>query len=147
MNLGHLSFRLATGMWCLAAVILANAYASTLIAYLTVPQLNPIVYTFQELAANKHYQLLTDVNTAITNNFLVWTYKFIWNVPNKIIKLIDLLFINKIIIVLYYFHIVSPQNFKFTNKIFRKPNKVTRKFLEIRCEGIQAHLLPIQKEL
>jgi hypothetical protein len=40
------------GVWCLTMVVLVNAYTGTLMSYLTVPKLRPIVNTLEELAAS-----------------------------------------------------------------------------------------------
>ena len=49
------SFRLAAGALCLMAFVVINAYSSILIANLTVPKLNPVVNTLEELASSTQY--------------------------------------------------------------------------------------------
>ena len=59
-----ISFRIALGAWCLAAVVLANAYGSTLVSFLTVSELEPIINSWEELANNNPtLKLLTEENS------------------------------------------------------------------------------------
>jgi len=44
------SFRLIIGAWCLATLVLMSFYASTLISFLAVSKLDPIVNSLEELA-------------------------------------------------------------------------------------------------
>lgn len=67
-----ISFRIAAGAWCLAAVVLANSYGSTLISFLAVTELEPIINSLEELAtSNPTLKLLTEENSPSVKIFLV----------------------------------------------------------------------------
>jgi len=51
------SFRLVQGAWCLAAIVLFNAYCSTLISYLISPRMMPIAKSYEELVAGSPQKL------------------------------------------------------------------------------------------
>lgn len=55
------------------AVVLTNAYTSTLTSYLTVPKLEPIVNTLEELAANGRIKITLDFESDLSKVFLVKT--------------------------------------------------------------------------
>ncbi|XP_046462609.1 uncharacterized protein LOC124208780 [Daphnia pulex] len=65
MNLGgyfpsnRLPLRVLAGSWCLIAVVLVYAYNSTLISYVSLPTHQPIVNTFEDLAASKTLRVTT----------------------------------------------------------------------------------------
>jgi hypothetical protein len=65
MNLGgyfqsnRLPLRVVAGSWCLIAVVLVYAYNSTLISYVSLPTHQPIVNTFEDLAASKTLRVTT----------------------------------------------------------------------------------------
>lgn len=63
--------RLIAGVWCLTMVVLVNAYSSTLMSYLTVPKLTPIVNTLTELAASRDSQLTIDFESDMSRMFMV----------------------------------------------------------------------------
>lgn len=67
------SLYLMVGLWCLMAVVLTNAYTSTLTSYLTVPKLEPIVNTLEELAANGRIKITLDFESDLSKVFLVKT--------------------------------------------------------------------------
>ena len=58
-------------MWCLMMVIVVNAYTGTLMSYLTVPKLRPIVNTLAELAVSRETQMTVDVELGKARMFLV----------------------------------------------------------------------------
>lgn len=60
------------GIWCLMAVVLANAYAGTLFSFLSVPKLEPIVNSLEELANDKHLQIIIQDRNELANRFLVY---------------------------------------------------------------------------
>jgi hypothetical protein len=59
------------GLWCLTMVALVNAYTSTLMSYLTVPKLKPIVNTLADLAASLDTQVTVDFESDPSRIFLV----------------------------------------------------------------------------
>ena len=59
------------GIWCLVAVVLANAYAGTLFSFLSVAKLEPIVNSLEELANSKNLQLISQDRSDVSNRFLV----------------------------------------------------------------------------
>lgn len=65
------SLRLVAGLWCLMMVVLVNAYTGTLMSYLTVPKLRPIVNTLEELAASSETQMTVDFELGKARMFLV----------------------------------------------------------------------------
>ena len=68
------SFRLASGAWCLAALVLVNAYASTLISFLAVPKLLPIPNTLEDLGQRTDLKVLVEFNTVASQSILVSFY-------------------------------------------------------------------------
>ena len=52
-------------------VIVVNAYTGTLMSYLTVPKLRPIVNTLAELAASSETQMTVDFELGKARMFLV----------------------------------------------------------------------------
>ena len=67
---------MAAGALCLMAFVAINAYASILTAHLTIPKLNPVVNTLDELASSTHYRLLIEANSALANSITVYRPKF-----------------------------------------------------------------------
>ena len=59
------------GVWCLMAVVLANAYAGTLFSFLSVTKLEPIVNSLEELAQSKDLQLIIQDRSELAIRFLV----------------------------------------------------------------------------
>ena len=60
-----------TGMWCLMAVVLMNSYTGNLTSYLSVPKLNPIPNSFEELAASSDYKLSIQANSVLMKSIMV----------------------------------------------------------------------------
>ena len=52
-------------------VVLVNAYTGTLMSYLTVPKLKPIVNTLEELAASSETKMTVDFELGKARMFLV----------------------------------------------------------------------------
>ncbi|XP_046649955.1 ionotropic receptor 93a-like isoform X1 [Daphnia pulicaria] len=76
----NISLRLVAGVWCLTMVVLVNAYTGTLMSYLTVPKLRPIVNTLEELAASSETRMTVDFELGKARMFLEAT-----SGPNKVI--------------------------------------------------------------
>jgi len=66
-----LSIRFIVGLVALMTVILFSSYTTTLISFLTVQKLKPVVNSFQELASSKEYQLVVPLQAFISTVFLV----------------------------------------------------------------------------
>ena len=56
-------------------VVLVNAYTSTLMSYLAVPKLRPIVNTLGELAASSETQMTVNFELGKARMFLVFKKK------------------------------------------------------------------------
>ena len=65
---------LLVGIWCLMAVVLANAYAGTLFSFLSVAKLEPIVNSLQEMARAKQLKLIVKDRSELSDRFLVIQY-------------------------------------------------------------------------
>jgi len=63
----QLSFRFVQGAWCLAAVVLFNAYCSTLISYLVSPRLMPVAKTYKDIVSGspQNLKLLAEKNEVL----------------------------------------------------------------------------------
>jgi hypothetical protein len=59
------------GVWCLIAVVLANAYSGTLFSFLSVVKLEQIVNSIEELAQSKELQLIVQDKSELAIRFLV----------------------------------------------------------------------------
>ena len=53
------------------AVVLINSYTGNLTSYLSVPKLNPIPNSFEELAASSDYKLCILANSILSKSILV----------------------------------------------------------------------------
>ncbi len=62
--------------FCLTALVLDNAYSSTLISFLTTPKLMPVARSLDDLATKRYQDILvlTDKNEDIANFFLVFLF-------------------------------------------------------------------------
>lgn len=67
----RMTYRFVAGIWGLGALIIAYAYSGTFFAYLTVPQMNPIVQSFEQLATSDKFKPMVEFNSIIANNLLV----------------------------------------------------------------------------
>lgn len=59
------------GLWLLMMVVLINAYTGTLISYLTVPKLEAIPNSLEELAASRRYKISIEQGTLLSGLILV----------------------------------------------------------------------------
>lgn len=69
-----LSIRIVQGSWCLAAVVLFNAYSTTLMSYLVAPKLMPVVRTYADIVSAtrpQNLKLLTEKNEILADYSLV----------------------------------------------------------------------------
>ena len=71
MRTGSRGRYILVGVWCLMAVVLANAYAGTLFSFLSVTKLEPIVNSLEELAQSKALQLIIQHQSELAIRFLV----------------------------------------------------------------------------
>ena len=62
---------IAVGVWCLMAVVLANAYAGTLFSFLSVSKLEQPINSLQELSKSKDVVLIVLKNVYFTDRLLV----------------------------------------------------------------------------
>ena len=66
-----LSLRFLAGVWCLMSLVLINYYNSLFISFLTVPQHEPLVNTFEDLARSAKLSLAVEKGSAIGELVLV----------------------------------------------------------------------------
>ena len=71
LNSRRSALMMVVGIWLLMSVVLANAYASTLLSFLSVTKLGPIINSLEELADSKNVNVIVQAGTDITNRFLV----------------------------------------------------------------------------
>ena len=57
--------------WCLTCVIFVNSYTGNLISYLTVPALESVPNSFEELAARKDLSLIIEDKSILAEEILV----------------------------------------------------------------------------
>lgn len=62
---------IAVGIWCLMAVVLANAYGGVLFSFLTVGKLEQPINSVEEVSTSDDVHLISLRGVAITNRFLV----------------------------------------------------------------------------
>lgn len=62
---------LLVGIWCLMAVVLANAYGGVLFSFLSVSKLEPALNSMEEVAQSKDVQILTQDRTELAIRLLV----------------------------------------------------------------------------
>ncbi len=62
---------ISVGVWLLMTVVLVNAYAGTLLSFLSVMKLEPAISSLDELAKSKTCQLIVQAGADLTNNLLV----------------------------------------------------------------------------
>ena len=67
----RLPLRFVAGSWCLIAVVLVYAYNGTLISYVSLPTHQPIVNTFEDLAASKTLRVTTQRGSLSADIILV----------------------------------------------------------------------------
>jgi len=68
------SFKIMTGIWLLAMVVLINGYAGVLSSLLTVPKLKPIARIIKDVAESKELQVTCEKGQYFCDTFLVCTY-------------------------------------------------------------------------
>ena len=76
MRMGSRSRYILIGVWCLMAVVLANAYAGTLFSFLSVAKLEPIVNSLDELAQSKDLQLIVQDRSEMAKRLMVMALAF-----------------------------------------------------------------------
>ena len=66
-SMKKLSFRIVQGSWCLAALVLVNAYSTTLISNLVAPKLMPVSKSYEDIVAGQPQQLklITEKNELV----------------------------------------------------------------------------------
>ena len=66
-----LSMRMVITVWCLTAVVLVNAYTSSLVSYLMAPRFLPLINTVQELADSHDLKIAVLKFSAIDSTIFV----------------------------------------------------------------------------
>ena len=59
------------GVWILIATVLVNSYSGTVVSYLTVPKMKPLINTFEDLAASKDVAILVREDVVIGQQIMV----------------------------------------------------------------------------
>lgn len=59
------------GGWLLAMTVLVNSYSSTVISYLTVPKMKPIINSFEDLAASYDVGIVIREDVVLLQQILV----------------------------------------------------------------------------
>lgn len=67
---------IAVGIWCLMTVVLSNAYAGNLLSFLSVPKLEPVINSLEQLIHSKNVQLVIQARSEIAIRFLVRFFLF-----------------------------------------------------------------------
>lgn len=62
LPLKSMPFYLIGGVWCLGAFILVNAYTSTLISHVALPNQKPLINSIYDLRNRSEIHLVTDRN-------------------------------------------------------------------------------------
>ena len=68
---------LLLGTWGLMMTVLANAYTTNIISFLTIPRLKPLPNTYEELAKEPKFQLSLENDYVKTQTILVTPHKSI----------------------------------------------------------------------
>lgn len=84
LNIGyHYNLRLRSrgsyilvGVWCLVAVVLANAYAGVLFSFLSVSKLQPVLNSLEEVAYAKDVTFLVIDRSELALRLLVHVHKY-----------------------------------------------------------------------
>lgn len=71
--------KILTGTWVLVMIVIINAYAGLLTAFLTVPKLEPTVETFEDLVNRPGWSVTIDRNNDLANKFLVSFRRFLFD--------------------------------------------------------------------
>ena len=66
------SFKLLTGIWLLAMVVLINGYLGVLTSMLSIPKLEPIFFTVKEVVDSGELRVTIEKNSALSTQFLVY---------------------------------------------------------------------------
>ena len=74
INIRRSSFRFLVGFWLLAATVLVNSYAGTLVSSLTTTKLKSTVNSLEDLAASRDLTMTVNVNSVIAQTILVDYY-------------------------------------------------------------------------
>ena len=64
-------FRTVTAPWLLSMIVIIYGYLGVLTANFTVPKMEPIVNTFDELASSSHFRVTLSSNQQFTDQFLM----------------------------------------------------------------------------
>lgn len=65
------SFRILVAPWLMGMVVFIYAYTGVLTSILSVPKLEPIINSVEELATKSQFKLTIEKNAALTSDFLV----------------------------------------------------------------------------
>ena len=69
----RISFRIAVGVWLIAAFILVQAYTSVLFTYVMAPVTSPLINSFSDIVNNPNINVLLKRGGTIQSLFKVTT--------------------------------------------------------------------------
>jgi len=71
--------------WCLGALVLANAYSTTLISFLVAPKLQPVTKSFDELAVGypQKLKILSEKNQFLADSIFLVSIIRIYYTPQQ----------------------------------------------------------------
>ena len=67
----RLPLRIVISAWLLSMVVLINAYAGVLTSFLTVPKLEKVVDTLEQVVEGGKFRVTAEKGTLLTHTFLV----------------------------------------------------------------------------
>ena len=71
-----LPLRIVAGVWCLAAIILSNSFKGHLVSFLTVPKFEPVLNTYEDVAASTSKNMIVWKATYLHDLLVVWYSSF-----------------------------------------------------------------------
>lgn len=65
------SYKILAGLWLLSMIVLINGYSGVLTSFLTIPKLNPIANTLQDVAESNELRVTIEKNVLLSKFLLV----------------------------------------------------------------------------
>ena len=70
--MSRLVIRIALSAWLLSLIVLQNGYVGVLTSLMTVPKLEPIFNTLEEVVADGRFRVTNNKHSVLTTQFLVY---------------------------------------------------------------------------
>jgi len=70
--MSRLVIRIALSAWLLSLIVLQNGYVGVLTSLMTVPKLEPIFNTLEEVVADGRFRITDQKHSVMTTQFLVY---------------------------------------------------------------------------